>query len=187
MPKKAAPKKPATPAFQILEEALVAIADITDDPDNLNLHDEENLAAIRASLEAFGQPERLIVRKSTSVVYAGNGRLEVMRRLGWEDARVQYVEGTADQCRAYAIASNRTPRMSRFDEPRLLDALKEIRDADLSGLLAATGFSADDVSDMQRHLEEDSKRLQAGMPRGEGGSLATCPSCKTTFRVGGDE
>lgn len=183
---KAPPKKPAT-KFQILEEATVPLPELTDDPDNLNLHDEENLAAITASLEAFGQPERLIVRKKTGVVYAGNGRLECMRRLGWDDARIQYVEGTADQCRAYAIASNRTPRMSRFDEPRLLDALKEIRDADLSGLLAATGFNADDVADMERHLEEDTQRLKATMPRGEGGTLAKCPNCKTTFRVGGSD
>ncbi|MCA1819657.1 MAG: hypothetical protein ABR562_05545 [Thermoplasmatota archaeon] len=169
--------------FRILEEAEVGVGRLVDDPQNANLHPAENLDAIEASLKRFGQPERLIVRKSDRVVFSGNGRLLVLRRLGWKKARVQYVEGPDPECRAYAVSANQTTRMSKWDQEALLVNLKEIQGADSTGLIDATGFTLEDITDMQAHVEDVHKE-KAGLPRGKGGSTATCPQCGQTFQLG---
>ncbi len=172
--------------FKILEEADVPVPELVEDPRNANRHNAENLAAIEASLKAFGQPERLVTRKSDRVVFSGNGRLTCMRKLGWKTARIQFVQGTDQQCRAYALAANQTTRLSKFDPTELFNQLEEIHQADLTGLFDATGFSLEDLEDMRHlHDEEMNKIASKGMPAGEGGNLAVCPKCHNEFRIGG--
>lgn len=170
--------------FQVLDEATVPVGELVDDPSNVNVHDEDNLAAIQASFQAFGQVERIVVRKSTNTVYAGNGRLEVARRMNLETLRVQYVEGTETQCRAYAISSNRTTRMSRFDDRKLLDALQDIQAEDTTPLLAASGFDLQNLQDLTAELQDKAAAKGKGLKRGSGGSLAVCPDCGKEFRLG---
>ena len=62
----------------------VPLADLREDPENARRHPEKNLKAIRGSLERFGQRLPLVVRDG--IVVVGNGRLKVMRELGWTDA-----------------------------------------------------------------------------------------------------
>src|SRR4030095_1489451 len=62
------------------------------DPANARLHPDENLDAIAASLKRFGQAEPLVVQKGTGRVIGGNGRLSVMKRLGWQDCDVVELE-----------------------------------------------------------------------------------------------
>jgi len=52
---------------------------LQEDPDNARKHSHANLAAIRKSLENFGQVQTLCVRAGTGIVIGGNGR-EVKKR-----------------------------------------------------------------------------------------------------------
>lgn len=186
MPAKKTTAKPASQAFQLLDEAEVPVEQLVDDPENANYHDEDNLAQVATSLETFGQPIRLIVRKSDSVVFDGNGRLEAMRRLGWGQARVQYVEGSDMMCRAFAIAAQDTARTSRFDQDMLAGQLARLAK---EGLLQATTYTQDRLDDLLASLEKPDPPKDGGdnIPQGAGGALATCPKCKTEFRIGGDK
>ncbi|MCM8532498.1 MAG: ParB N-terminal domain-containing protein, partial [Lentisphaeraceae bacterium] len=53
---------------------------------NAVTHNSKNKEAIRNSLEKFGQYHDLIVLKENHEVIIGNGRLEVMKELGWTEA-----------------------------------------------------------------------------------------------------
>ncbi len=172
-------------AFRILEEADVPVDTLVDDPLNANVHTEENLAAIQASIETFGQVERLVVRKKDKMVFAGNGRTAVLRRMGTKRARVQYVDGPDELCRAYAIASNQTTRMSRFDDEILLTTLQDIQAHDTSGLLAATGFTLEDLGDLEAQLNDEHDQQAAALPNSEASMTVKCPKCAHSFRVGG--
>jgi len=133
-----------------LAGALRPIAELVADPRNARRHDERNLAAIRASVTAFGQLRPLVVQQSTGHVVAGNGTLEVLRGLGWTHAAVTVVDLDDARARAFAIADNRTAELASWDVAELQAALS---DPELDGLLDAVGFSADEIDEMIRETD----------------------------------
>ena len=75
-----------------MEIQLVSIDSIHPDPANANTHSEEDLRGLMAKLSAFEQVEPLVVQLKTRKVIGGNGRLEAMRRLGWTEVEVNFVD-----------------------------------------------------------------------------------------------
>jgi hypothetical protein len=127
-----------------LEIETVAVDDLALDPENARKHSEQNLAAITASLEQFGQRRPLVVYGD--VVIAGNGTLQAARSLGWETVSVTKVpdDWTVDQAKAYAIADNRSAELAHWDQVALLDSLVELDES----LLTATGFDGTDIENL---------------------------------------
>lgn len=104
--------------------------ELVEDPHNARLHDMANLTAIRASLLRFGQVEPLVVRSGTQQVVGGNGRLQVMRALGWETAEIREVDLSDDEAIALGLALNRTAELATWDETMLRKHLKTLSDAE---------------------------------------------------------
>ena len=121
------------------------------DPNNARQHSDRNLETIQKSLTQFGQRKPIVVWKDT--VIAGNGTLQAALALGWTDIEITRVpdDWTKDQITAYAVADNRTSDLASWDEEVLLDIL-----ADLDGydLLAASGFTDDEIDDLRAIVEE---------------------------------
>jgi len=94
----------------------VAIESLTEDPDNVRDHNEKNLRSIEQSLLAHGQTQLLVCYRGK--VLTGNGRLSVMRKLGWTNAAVidvtEYFK-TEDQAKAYAIGDNHANDLATWD------------------------------------------------------------------------
>jgi ParB-like chromosome segregation protein Spo0J len=112
------------PAEKLVE--TVPIDSLTPDPENARIHGRDNLKAITASLERFGQVRPLIV-SADGVVVAGNGTLAAMQLLGWTDAMVVRLPWTdREQCRAYAIADNRTAELASWDATVLGDQVEQM-------------------------------------------------------------
>lgn len=139
-----------------LKISSVKLSVLVDDPENAREHDEKNLAAIRDSLTQFGQVEPLVVQKRTNMVIGGNGRLTVMRSLGWTHADVVVVDLDDAAARALAIALNRTPELGRWNTDKLNAALAQITQARPD--LNVPGFSVDDL---RRHMGSESAFLSA--------------------------
>jgi len=99
-----------------------------------------DLKATRDSLVAFGQVETLVVHKTSGRVIGGNGRLRIMKELGWEKVKVIPVEGTDAQLKTLGITLNKTPRNSDFNFEKLTAVMKELDAGPDSELLALTGF-----------------------------------------------
>lgn len=115
------------------------VGEFREDPNNERDHPETNRAAIRASLQRFGQVEPLVVRAGTKTLIGGNGRIREMRELGM--AEVSYVEfdGTDDEVTALRVALNRTGELARWDPEKLHASLKGLLGAKFD--LSFTGFS----------------------------------------------
>lgn len=109
---------------------LVPLHTVYDDPENAKGHDDRNLAAIMDSLRRFGQDVPLVASSATRVVYAGNGRLEAMRRLGWTHAAVVFRDDPDLVMAARGLADNRTAELSTWNPEHLAAALDMVREAD---------------------------------------------------------
>ena len=94
-----------------LRRHAVDIGTISEDPANLREHDERSLAALEASLRAFGQQKPIVV-DGRGVVIAGNGTLAAARRLGWKRVAAIRSELAGVERVGFAIADNRIGELS---------------------------------------------------------------------------
>lgn len=119
-----------------LHHLAVNVADLTPDPRNARKHSERNLQAIESSLVRFKFREPIVVQREGMVVRAGNGRLEVSRRLGWSHVPAIIVDEADVEATAFAIADNRTAELAEWDWATLATQLRELStDDDVSLLL----------------------------------------------------
>lgn len=122
-----------------LELETVSTDSLRFDEANARKHSEENLSAIMASLEAFGQRKPIVVN-SENVVLAGNGTLEAALALGWEEISVARVpeDWSRERQMAYALADNRTAELAEWDQAMLDEQVFELQAADFD--VEALGF-----------------------------------------------
>lgn len=106
----------------------MTLAELAGDTENARTHSEENLAAIRASLEAHGQVEPLVVQRGGWVI-AGNGRLAAMRALGWTEAQVVLLDVSDQEARALSIRLNRTGELAGWNLDLLAGQLQALEAA----------------------------------------------------------
>jgi DNA modification methylase len=155
----------------------VPLDTLTEDPNNARVHDTRNIDAIKASLTRFGQVEPLVVRKGTSTVVGGNGRIRAMRDLGWTEAEVREVELTDGEATALGIALNRTAELATWDESILAASLASLET--LSFDFADVGFLPEEYIRVSEHLRaaqpaeepEDDPLPAAGLPVAKLGDL----------------
>ena len=130
------------------------VAELLEDPENVRRHSALNLAAIKNSLERFGQQKPIVITPGKTVI-AGNGTLAAARDLGWETIDVVETTLTGADIAAFGIADNRAGELAGWDYEALGEALFQIEDA---GLLASTGFSEEDVLSMR----DEGERTKVG-------------------------
>ncbi len=111
------------------------------DPKNARAHNDRNLAAIRASLERFGQTKPIVLDQD-GVVVAGNGTLKAALSLGWTCIAAVSRTFTVEERAAYAVADNRTAELATWDEANLAELLGAMPAADL----AVAGFTQDELN-----------------------------------------
>lgn len=109
-----------------LRGLAVEIASLSLDPHNVRIHGDDDLAALAASLSAFGQRRPIVVQRSTRVVRAGNGIVQAAQRLGWSHVAALVVDDDDSTARAFAIADNKTGTLAGWDDRALASALSEL-------------------------------------------------------------
>lgn len=141
----------------------VKIETLSQDPDNVRIHDERNIHAIKLSLEKFGQQKPIVVDKN-NVVVAGNGTLIAATKLGWEKIDIVQTELSGIDLVAYAIADNRTGELAVWDEEKLLKTMNLLQIDDTIDSVV-TGFSPVDLDQMGiAFASTDIMELWEGMP-----------------------
>ena len=130
----------------------VSIDAIHQDPANARSHPDENLGAIEASLQRFGQAEPLVVQKSTGRVIGGNGRLAVMKKLGWAHCDVVELEVDDLTATSLGLALNRTAETATWNQDALAALLQELQ---TQGALDGTGFDDEDLDKLLAELGKD--------------------------------
>ncbi len=121
------------------------------DPANARSHPDENLEAIEASLRRFGQAEPLVVQAGTGRVIGGNGRLAVMKKLGWTHCDVVELEIDDLTATALGITLNKTAESATWTQEALAALLQELQ---AHGALEGTGFDEDDLDKLLAELAE---------------------------------
>jgi hypothetical protein len=129
-----------TPMGSGVEFERAPIESLSADPRNARAHDSKNMAAIKASLERFGQQKPIVVDASGKVL-AGNATLAAARDLGWTHIDIARSSLEDGEAMAYAIADNRTAELAEWDWPELKTQLAELEadGFDLSGLALDPG------------------------------------------------
>lgn len=142
------------------------IAELLPDPDNARTHGKKNRDAIRASLELHGQVEPLVVQKGTGRVIGGNGRLDVMREIGWTEVDVVEVEADDAKAKAIGLALNRTGDLAGWDREMLdrliTDVATEHSDDELGRLIESVGMSQKELDRIVVREHERLNSLQHG-------------------------
>lgn len=111
-----------------LRHLAVPIDSIYPDPANERIHDEKNLAAIRQSIEKFGQHQVVTVWKEKNIVVAGNARHKVMKDLGYTHIAANIKSMTEVEAAALRVADNRTSELAYWKADalnRTVEFLKE--------------------------------------------------------------
>lgn len=103
---------------------------------NARRHQEKDVAAIKASIEAFGFNDPIGIWSDENVIVEGHGRLEAAKELGMTEVPcIRFDNLTDAQRRAYALAHNKTAELSAWDDELLeleLDELAELDDIVMS-------------------------------------------------------
>lgn len=130
------------------------VADLSFDPENARSHSKQNLDAIRASLETFGQ-RKPIVLDSAGVVVAGNGTLQAAISLGWAEIETVSVppDWTPEQTKAFALADNRTAELAAWNPEVLAAQLVELEESGFK--IEEFGFEKIEVADAPKEIVED--------------------------------
>lgn len=136
-------RKPVQSLEHISEQIrslAVPIGTLQPDRRNARRHPENNLTAIKGSLQEFGQMKPIVanVRSGKPVVIAGNGTLEAALGLGWTHIAVITVNVSEATAAAFALADNRTAELAEWDAQTLAAILMELEHDDVD--MSALGF-----------------------------------------------
>lgn len=100
---------------------------------NARRHEQEDLDAIRASVEAFGFNDPIGVWGKDNEIVEGHGRQLVAIEQGLPLVPIIHLDHLTDEARrAYGLAHNRTAELSSWDEAAKGIELKAIRNIDMS-------------------------------------------------------
>lgn len=153
----------------------VSVESLSFDPNNARKHSEENLLAIQASLEQFGQRKPIVVT-ANNVVVAGNGTLEAAQVLGWSKIDVVRApaDWSSDEVKAFALADNRTAELAEWDKDILA---KQLLDLEQVGFFVSTlGFEPTAVPDFEPIALDKNPALDERVKH-------ECPNCGEKFEM----
>ena len=119
------------------------------DPENMRVHDDENLNGISESLRKYGLQKPIVVVPKAGgrfKVIAGNGTLRVARGMGAPtiSASISGLEGLRQV--GYAIADNRTGETSTWNYQRLRGHLENLQSAGFN--MPATAWSPPTIANL---------------------------------------
>lgn len=128
MKKKPTPKKVnALNVAAGLRPLMVPIDSLRPDPDNANEHNAENLAAIKTSLQRYGQLVALVVAEDGRIL-KGNGTWQAAKELGATAiAALPLPKGLEAHADEFALADNQSARLSNWNPAKLKAALERIK------------------------------------------------------------
>jgi len=128
------------------------------DPNNVRLHDDKNIEAIKGSLKKFGQQKNIVVDKD-GIIIAGNGTYTAAKALGWKTLKCNVTTLESYEKMAFALADNRTAELASWDMPKLEEQIKLIEEPELIGFDDDFGKTDDDF-EFKDPKDEKEKELK---------------------------
>lgn len=148
--------------------------DLKLDPTNLRRHGNENIEMIKRSLTENGQYKPIYVDVKTNIVKIGNGRLQAMRELGWEECWVVEIDFSKHE--GMEVMDNRLNELSNWSEKETIDDwLLNDKGVDWWGV---------DAEKSVELLEKEKKRARkaAAKNRPDEKFIPLCPCCQKPLK-----
>lgn len=121
------PSKPAT-GEPVITDEIRKVAELSVDPRNARRHSEAQISQIVTSIERFGFVNPISIRPSGQII-GGHATVEALKRMGRSEVACRVVDGLSETgYKSLAIALNRLPENSRWDDEILRGVLLEIQE-----------------------------------------------------------
>jgi len=133
-----------------LEHLAISIDEVHTHPSNVRQGD---VGAICESLKAHGQYRAIVFQKSTGRILAGNHTWKAAKALGWTQIAATPVICDDQQALRILLADNKANDLATYDEPELVELLKQLADTD-EGLLG-TLFDEDELDILISDEQQD--------------------------------
>jgi ParB-like chromosome segregation protein Spo0J len=145
----------------VITDEVRKVADLTSDPSNARRHSEAQISQIVASIERFGFVNPISIRPSGQII-GGHATVEALKRMGRPDVACRVVDGLSETAyKALAIALNRLPENSRWDDDILRGVLLEIQADGENPLIL--GFSPNELGRILDEPDElEVKEIETG-------------------------
>lgn len=145
----------------VITDETRKIADLTADPKNARRHSEAQISQIVTSIERFGFVNPISIRPSGQLI-GGHATLDALKRMGREDVACRVVDGLSERdYKALAIALNKLPENSRWDDDILRGVLLEIQDDGENAL--SLGFSPGELKKLLDEPDDlEVKEIETG-------------------------
>lgn len=121
--------------FNCAYTELVDIHKLVPNPKNNNHHPKEQIDRLAKIIDYQGQRSPIVVSNRSGFIVKGHGRLEAIRKLGWEKVAVDY-QDYENEAQEYAdmTADNQIAMWAEFDNNMLMSEIPELGDMDLDML-----------------------------------------------------
>jgi DNA modification methylase len=107
---------------------------------------DETVASIIKSIEAFGYTNPILARRENSEIIAGHTRVLALEKLGATEAPVIFLDLSETDARVYSVFDNKSVENTEWDFPKLADLLTELDGLNVD--LELTGFSPEEIEDI---------------------------------------
>jgi ParB-like chromosome segregation protein Spo0J len=117
---------------------------------NSRTHSEEQITKIASSIKEFGFTNPILIDQDNSII-AGHGRLQAVKKLGYEEVSCIVISGlTKTQIKALIIADNQLALNASWDIDKLSLELDSLKDDNFN--LDILGFNNDFLKDIQEEI-----------------------------------
>jgi ParB family chromosome partitioning protein len=117
---------------------------------NSRSHSEEQITKIASSIKEFGFTNPILIDQDNSII-AGHGRLQAVKKLGYEEVSCIVISGlTKTQIKALIIADNQLALNASWDIDKLSLELDSLKDDNFN--LDILGFNNDFLKDIQEEI-----------------------------------
>lgn len=162
--------------YNCSHDELVEIHKLVPHPQNPNKHPDDQIDRLSKIIDYQGQRSPIVVCKETGFIIVGHGRLEAMRKLGWEKVAVNYQSFKDDAQRyAHMTADNAIADWADLDLSQINDDIQLLGpELDLE-LLGVKNFVLD-LNEFDAGDIDDQGRLDVLEPK-----MIECPNCGESF------
>jgi len=140
-------------------DELLELHKIQPNPKNPNKHTNEQIDRLSKLIDYQGQRHPIIISNRSGFVVAGHGRLEAIKKLGWEKAAVNYQDFESEaQEYAFIVSDNAISEWAELDLSSINTEMLDLGpDFDID-MLGMDGFKLDifDSVDIDKEEYEDS-------------------------------
>lgn len=154
---------------------IVKVADLITPEENIRKHPEKQLEELARSYKMFGQ-FRPVVIDENNYIWAGNGLVEALRRIGEEHVNAYRYTGLTDaQKKKLMLADNKTFALG-FDNLQAIDnVMKSLDDFDIPGydegileqLYTEEDKQLEEIAGMGKALDESIESIQKTVEKRE--------------------